>query len=452
MQIPQHVAYIINKLSRHGFEAYAVGGCVRDTLLGREPGDWDITTSAKPEQVKALFRRTVDTGIQHGTVTVLIDKTGYEVTTYRIDGIYEDGRHPKQVEFTSDLVEDLRRRDFTINAMAYSPDWGIVDVFDGRGDLERKIIRCVGDPMERFAEDALRILRAIRFSAQLGFSIEKSTWEAIGRIAPNMAKVSKERIQVELTKLLMSDHPEQILDVYRTGISPYISEEFHRLSWQKYATESDVPEREVRQTEIFRENGRQRVETSGKRNERHAGIFERGDQQQVQGFSGEQILRQVANLPEEKYLRWAAFLQRTDPERAVLVLKDLKMDNDTIRKVKSLVAWAGRELAEDETTVRRAMSQMEPEVWEGVMALNGYGPGIQKLTQIIREHGDCLDLKHLAVSGQDLMAAGVKSGKEMGEILGRLLEHVLERPEDNQKDMLLELTDHENQSKKDYNP
>lgn len=411
MQIPKQVADIIRILGSHGFEAYAVGGCVRDTLLGREPGDWDITTSAKPNQVKRLFRRTVDTGIQHGTVTVLIDKTGYEVTTYRIDGVYEDGRHPKQVEFTPDLVEDLRRRDFTINAMAYSPDRGIVDVFDGRGDLERKVIRCVGDPMERFTEDALRILRAIRFSAQLGFSIEKNTWEAIGRIAPNMAKVSKERIQVELTKLLQSDHPEQILDVYRTGISPYISEAFHRLPWRKYAMEPEVLEKK--------------------------GEWE--------------DLRQAADLPGEKYLRWAAFLRGTEPEEAIRVLKDLKMDNDTIRKVKILVAWAGRELSEDETAVRRAMSQMEPEVWDGVLALNGYGPGIQKLTRSIRERGDCLDLKHLAVSGQDLIAAGVKPGKEMGEILGRLLEHVLERPEDNRKDVLMKLSEQANQNKKDYN-
>lgn len=173
MQIPQHVEYIINRLNQHGYEAYAVGGCVRDTLLGRVPGDWDITTSARPEQVKQLFRRTIDTGIQHGTVTVMMDKTGYEVTTYRIDGEYEDGRHPKQVEFTSDLLEDLKRRDFTINAMAYSHETGIVDAFGGMEDMQGRVIRCVGAAMERFTEDALRILRAIRFSAQLDFAIEK---------------------------------------------------------------------------------------------------------------------------------------------------------------------------------------------------------------------------------------------------------------------------------------
>ncbi len=404
MQIPQQVAYIIDKLNTRGFEAYAVGGCVRDTLLGREPGDWDITTSAKPEQVKALFRRTVDTGIQHGTVTVLIDRTGYEVTTYRIDGIYEDGRHPRQVEFTSDLLEDLRRRDFTINAMAYSHDKGIVDAFDGMGDLKRKVIRCVGNPMERFSEDALRILRAIRFSAQLDFSIEKETWEAIGQIAPNIAKVSRERIQVELTKLLLSDHPERMMDVFETGISRYIFGE----SYQLLRGKPDVPENISR---LLKETA-----LSERRN-----------------------LQEAAKLPGKKYIRWAAFLSRAGADGAVRILKDLKLDNETIRRVKTLVSWAGRELPEEEAFVRRGMSQMEPEVWDGVLDLNGYSPAIREMTRRIRERGDCLDLKHLAVSGQDLIAAGVTPGKEMGEILGRLLEHVLERPEDNRKEVLLGL-------------
>ena len=170
--LPEKVTYIIDTLTQHGFEAYAVGGCVRDTMLGRIPMDWDITTSAKPEQVKALFQHTIDTGIQHGTVTVMIDHEGFEVTTYRIDGEYEDARHPKEVQFTSNLLEDLKRRDFTINAMAYNDRDGLVDAFDGVGDLERGVIRCVGAAVERFTEDALRMLRAVRFGAQLGFSIE----------------------------------------------------------------------------------------------------------------------------------------------------------------------------------------------------------------------------------------------------------------------------------------
>lgn len=411
IQIPSHVEYIIGKLNQNGYEAFAVGGCVRDTLLGRTPGDWDITTSARPEQVKALFRRTIDTGIQHGTVTVMLDRTGYEVTTYRIDGEYEDGRHPRQVEFTSDLLEDLKRRDFTINAMAYSHETGIVDAFGGMEDLEKRVIRCVGEPMERFEEDALRILRAIRFSAQLDFSIEEKTREAITRIAPNLAKVSRERVQMELTKLLCSDHPEQIRQVYETEISRYVSEEFSCLPWEK-------------------------AEIS-------------------------------PALPKEKYVRWAAFLRCACPmeqdswqtdlscekaagknfceerEKAVRaggkILRDLKLDNETIGRVKTLTSWCGEKLLPEAPSVRRAMSKMEPEVWDALVELNQYGDEILCLTKEIRAAGDCLDLKHLAVNGRDLMSAGVRPGKDMGEILNRMLQEVLERPENNQKEILMSM-------------
>lgn len=165
LRIPEKAEIILHTLEEAGYEAYVVGGCVRDSILGRSPDDWDITTSAKPEEVKALFRRTVDTGLIHGTVTVMLDKEGFEVTTYRVDGEYEDGRHPKEVSFTASLEEDLKRRDFTINAMAYNPKRGLVDLFGGVQDMENRIIRCVGNPLERFTEDALRILRAVRFSA-----------------------------------------------------------------------------------------------------------------------------------------------------------------------------------------------------------------------------------------------------------------------------------------------
>ena len=167
IEIPKSVKMIITILEKNGYEAFAVGGCIRDTILGRQPQDWDITTSALPQQVKELFNKTLDTGIQHGTVTVMMSRVGYEVTTYRIDGEYNDSRHPDTVEFTSNLIEDLKRRDFTINAMAYNPTVGLVDAFDGIGDIEKKIIKCVGVAEERFGEDALRILRAVRFSQQL---------------------------------------------------------------------------------------------------------------------------------------------------------------------------------------------------------------------------------------------------------------------------------------------
>ena len=177
--VPKGAAEILNRLHREGYEAYVVGGCVRDAMLGRTPDDWDITTNASPQEVKQLFSHTIDTGIQHGTVTVMKEHVGYEVTTYRVDGVYEDHRRPSNVSFTKSLKEDMLRRDFTINAMAYNEEEGVVDYFEGQEDLKRGIIRCVGEASHRFDEDALRVLRAMRFSAQLDFTIDEKTLAAM---------------------------------------------------------------------------------------------------------------------------------------------------------------------------------------------------------------------------------------------------------------------------------
>lgn len=384
--VPQAVEEIIETLTSYGYEAYAVGGCVRDSLLGREPGDWDITTSASPFQVKEIFRRTVDTGILHGTVTVMKNHVGYEVTTYRIDGEYEDGRHPKSVAFTSDLKEDLCRRDFTVNAMAYRHETGIVDIFGGMEDLQRGVIRCVGNPVDRFTEDALRILRAIRFSAQLGFVIEEKTRAAIEKIAPNLMKVSRERVQVELTKLLLSPHPEQIREVYDLGISPYVSAAFHRADIKNLCIPS--------------------------------------------------------SLPEEKAVRWSAFLKNEDREAVISVLKDLKMDNATIDAAAVLTQWIHREIAEDKAEIRRTMSQMEPELFDRLLCLRtclgcSGTERLKELTGQIRQAGDCIYLKDLAVTGKDLLNCGMSPGKQVGTVLSGLLDEVLEHPEQNRKDVLL---------------
>lgn len=393
IEIPRAVETIIGRLQEHGYEAFAVGGCVRDVLLERQPEDWDITTSARPEQVKALFGRTIDTGIRHGTVTVMWDHVGYEITTYRIDGEYQDGRHPGSVEFTTNLLEDLKRRDFTINAMAYSHETGVVDAFGGMEDLKEKRIRCVGNPMHRFTEDALRILRAIRFSAQLGFEVDPETEEAIRAIAPNLVHISKERIQSELTKLLLSDHPERIRLVYDTGISAYVSAGFHSLKGQP--------------------------------------------------------VRVNACLPAGKALRWAAFLTSAVPGQAVEILKDLKLDNDTIARVRTLCTWWNRPIATDEISVRRVMSQMDPEAFDELLllrrSLDADGAGrtdeLCRLTETIRGRGDCVSLKQLAVTGQDLIAAGVKPGRQMGELLQKMLDLVLENPELNQRETLLDFVE-----------
>lgn len=396
--IPKQVEEILAGLRADGYEAFAVGGCVRDTLLGRVPGDWDITTSARPEQVKKVFGKTIDTGLQHGTVTVMREHVGYEITTYRIDGEYEDARHPKEVAFTSDLKEDLRRRDFTINAMAYSHETGIVDIFGGMKDLKEGVVRCVGNAVERFTEDALRILRAIRFSAQLNFTIEDETYAALTVIAPNLANVSKERIQAELTKTLLSDHPERILLVEETGMSPYISAGFHS---------------------VFGTNiGRVR-----------------------------EACMRASGLPARKSLRWAAFLSYGGEDCAAQILKELKMDNDTTDRVKTLVRWFSEELQEDDCKVREVMSSMEDGRFDELLLLKesllpeeAAGTGrIRKTAEAVRSRGDCIRMRDMAVTGKDLIAAGVRPGPDMGNILQRLFLYMLKHPECNEKEYLLNM-------------
>ena len=229
---------ILKTLKTCGFEAYIVGGCVRDELLGKKPDDFDITTNAKPDDIKKIFRRTIDTGIKHGTVSVLFYDYGlpkiYEVTTYRIDGDYNDSRHPNEVKFVNDLYEDLKRRDFTVNAMAYNEDVGLVDRFDGLTDLKNKIIRAVGDPRERFKEDALRLLRAIRFAAKLGFKLDKKTENAMPEFAKNLGLVSKERIQVELSKTITSNNPSYVKYLFDYGFAKYICDGFDSIRIGKF--------------------------------------------------------------------------------------------------------------------------------------------------------------------------------------------------------------------------
>ena len=387
IQLPYEVEWVIGKIRDAGYEAFAVGGCVRDTLLGRTPEDWDVTTSARPEAVKAIFERTVDTGLQHGTVTVLKNRKGYEVTTYRIDGEYHDGRHPDSVEFTPNLLEDLKRRDFTINAMAYSHETGIVDEFGGMEDLKAGIVRCVGRPEDRFTEDALRLLRALRFSAQLGFEIEESTYAAIKTIAPNLAKVSKERVQAELTKLLLSAHPERILLLKETGLSAQI----------------------------------------------------------VPGFDAvfaPALFSKLSRLPAEKSLRWAGFLLCQSTKQAEAVLKGLKMDNETIGNVSRMIEGAKETLPLEKPAVRRAMSRYTPYQLEGALKLkelmgSPVAGEIRRLREEIIRDGDCVSLKDLAVKGRDLLEAGVERGPMVGEILNHLFDLVLLYPEKNDRELLL---------------
>ena len=418
--MPYEAEWIIDNIRSHGYEAFIVGGCVRDAVLGRIPGDWDITTSAKPEQVKEIFGKTVDTGLKHGTVTIIKNGSGYEVTTYRIDGEYLDGRHPETVEFTPDLREDIKRRDFTNNAMAYSHETGIVDELEGMEDLKRRVIRCVGCAKDRFTEDALRILRAVRFAAQLDFVIEDETYKAIAEIAPNLVHVSKERIQVELTKLLLSDHPEKIWMVDATGIADYVTSGFP----------------EVFERELERENSHNagENETPGT-----SGCL-------VDGASRDALKEcwiGLAALPADKSHRWAGFLRHMTAEQAVKILRGLKLDNDTIGNVKNMIMAFQAPLAVDKVEIRRLLSRVTEYQFLGAMQLKKLDgdetvPGILRLFEEIKEAGDCVSLKQLAVNGGDLLAKGLEKGKQIGDGLMYLLNLVLEKPELNKKDILLE--------------
>lgn len=433
MWIPENAEWIIRELMAHGFEAYAVGGCVRDSVLGRKPEDWDITTSARPEQVKQIFHRTVDTGIEHGTVTVLIDKESYEVTTYRVDGEYEDHRHPKEVTFTASLEEDLKRRDFTINAMAYNPQTGLVDIFEGIDDLNKKIIRCVGNPRERFDEDALRILRAIRFSAQLGFEIDDMTKEAMTEKAEALRDVSAERIRVELVKLLVSEHPEKIREAQRLGLTKVVLPEYDTIVGVEQHTPNhiyDVEEHTIRA---------------------------------LQNVEADPILRLTMLLhdfgkPIVKKQDDGRDIFYKHPEVSAAmckgILKRLKFDNYTLERVCRLVKWHGLKYLPNEISVRRALNRVGQDIFDAFIKvqradISAKNPKVvpEKLALLeekeaichrVIERGDCFEVKMLAVNGRDLIQSGIKPGPLLGAVLEQLVEWVIDDPERNRKELLLE--------------
>ena len=431
--LPENVKKIINEIEKAGYEAYAVGGCVRDSILQRTPNDWDITTSAKPLEIKKIFRRTVDTGLKHGTVTVLMGSEAYEVTTYRIDGEYEDSRHPKNVEFTSNLKEDLLRRDFTINAMAYNDKEGLVDIFGGMEDIEKKTIRCVGEPKERFTEDALRLLRAVRFAAQLGYSIDKDTRDAIKELAPTLKKISAERIQAELNKTIVSDNPEMLKDAYELGL-----------------TKEFLPELDK--------------------------CFETDQNNPHHCYSvGDHIIKSVENIEADKTLRLTMLLhdiakpecKKTDEkgidhfhghqvkssEMAKDILRRLKYDNDTIDKVSRLVRFHDERLEAGGKVMRRAIHRIGLQAFPDIFKVWNADIDAQSDFQKKEKHerleinkadyeevmakSECVDLKGLAVSGRDLIEKGVHPGPEIGGLLNIMLEDVIDNPEHNDREYLL---------------
>lgn len=405
IRVPGAVKEILHTLKANGYEAYIVGGCVRDAVLGVEPQDWDITTSALPLQVKSLFSNTVDTGIQHGTVMVIRKGCGYEVTTYRIDGEYKDGRHPEKVTFTRSLEEDLKRRDFTINAFAWDPETGIVDLFDGLSDLENRLIRCVGDPNERFEEDALRIMRAVRFSAQLSFRIEEETLKAIGNHVQNLKAVSMERIRVEFEKTLLSRNPEKVSLFAELKMVPYL-----------------IPDPQI---------ARKCFDPA------LSGFYAKAD--------GEEQRRKV--------LRLAVFFRNLSPEESHRALRLMKYDNKTISLVCGIIKNKDGKIPDDRIAVKRMLSETGEELFDLILAFrkifaddetrNMLARAEETEKEILRKQ-EPFTVAALAVNGKDLMEAGIPQGKEIGEQLQDLLNRVIEDETINDRETLLRIVKENN--------
>ena len=432
LNFPKAVIRIIRMLNSAGFSVYAVGGCVRDALLNKQPNDWDLTTSAKPEEIKRVFKneRVIETGIQHGTVTVLMDGEGYEITTYRIDGEYTDHRRPDTVMFVDDLKEDLMRRDFTVNAMAAHPEEGVIDLFGGKEDLENRVIRAVGDPEMRFTEDALRILRAVRFASTYDFSIDEKTAKAALALAPTLENVSEERIFVELKKLLSGKGVERILLDYPGIIFTVLPElkPMHNLPQHNPHHAYDVWTHTVktiaaapndpvyRLTMLFHDAGKPEKKTT--------------DEKGVDHFIGHPLVSR--DIAEKALLR-------------------LKSDKATIQTVTKLVLEHDLRVPEKRINIRRQISRIGKDLFPMLIEViradfRGQNPEMleEKLSytnSLAREYecaieeNACLTLADMKITGFDLMKVGAK-GKTIGAILEKLLDDVIREKVENDPDAL----------------
>lgn len=433
ISLPSGVARALAMLEDAGYEAFIVGGCVRDALMGITPKDYDITTSALPEETKAVFRdyHVIETGIQHGTVTVMMNEMPLEITTYRTEGTYSDNRHPDSVSFTTSLREDVARRDFTMNAIAYSPARGLIDHFGGEADIRAGIIRCVGDPATRFREDALRMMRGIRFASVLGFRIEEGTAAAIHEHKDRIPTVSAERIQVELTKLLCGVNVKNVLMDWADVIGTVIPEILpmqgfdqknpHHIYdvWEHtaVAVSETPPVTHFRLSALLHDVGKP------------ATFFT--DEKGIGHFYGHPAVS--ARMAEE-------------------ILTRLKYDNVTRRRVVTLVREHDRIIEEKESAVKRALSRLTPEVFFNLLIIKradtlAQSPDyrnrletydrISSIAQDILEKNECISVSTLAVNGNDLITLGMKPGKEIGDMLSHLLDRVIRGKLDNDREALL---------------
>lgn len=389
--LPKQVETVLTTLNAQGYEAYVVGGCVRDCILNRIPQDWDITTSAKPQQVKQCFLHTYDTGIQHGTVTVVFDNHHYEITTYRIEGIYEDCRRPKEVFFTNDLEKDLLRRDFTMNAIAYHPKEGLKDPFLGLKDIQKNLIRGVGVACERFQEDALRMLRAIRFSAQLNFEIETETYVALCQNAKLIEKISVERIREETEKLILADFSKKINLLWETKLIIYIFPK-----WYKKIEENKT-----------------------------------------------QIIQFILKSEKNHIVRWTLFIYCLGKEEAESFLKYLKFDTKTLKIILLLIENLKIEILAENYFIRKMLCKIGLEEFQLLLkckAALGQKENIESINVIVThilEKNDCIFLNQLSINGKDLFCLGIERGKEIGIILNDALDFVHKNPTKNTKENLL---------------
>lgn len=437
INIPDGANLLIHTLQGNGYSAYVVGGCVRDSILGREPYDWDICTSATPEQMLEVFkgRRVIETGLQHGTITVVVDKTSYEITTYRIDGNYSDNRRPDSVTFTDNLIEDLKRRDFTVNAMAYNDIQGLIDPFGGINDIKCGKIRCVGSAKERFNEDALRILRAIRFASQLRFSIDPETYWGICKLYKNLESISIERINSEFCKMMSSDWFCAELLTYKDVFSLFIPELKDMINfpqnnpWHIYdvfkhtvhaVAECDSKDLITRFAVFFHDFGKPHSYQDGEDGIRH--------------FKGH---------------------AKVSADMTDLIMKRLRFDNDTRNKVVELVQYHDATFSVGKKYVKKWLNKIGEEQFRRLLKLKeadnkaqnlersneriGELHEIESLIDEVLKEQECFSLKDMAVNGQDLINIGYKPGRALGAALRGLLDCVIAEEVENNKVELLRL-------------
>ncbi len=430
IKIPNDVLLILKKLNDRGFEAYIVGGAVRDIFLNNQPHDWDIATSATYKEVKFIFEKTIDTGLKHGTVTVMLNGEGYEVTTYRIDGKYEDNRHPSSIEFTTDLSKDLERRDFTFNAMAMDKDGHIVDLYGGKNDLTNKTVRAVGNPDLRIKEDALRMLRTVRFSAIYGYDIDKELYNAIRKNAHLIQNISYERIENEVTKILVSNHPEKFLELYNLGITKYILPEFDALMqteqntpWHLYnvgihtikAMENIDNDKILRWTMLLHDVGKPNTKSTDKKGQDHF-------------FSHAEISTNIA----DKILKRYKF-----PIRDMEKIKKLIFYHDThykkMNKIRRLVSKEGIEFCEKLVQIQYSdiSAQSNYKYNEKIENIASFDRDIHQ----VYNDKTAITLKELKINGDDLIKIGFK-GKKVGELLEIFYDDVLSDPKINDENLL----------------